>query len=363
LEPRERRRSSLFFTLAWNAVVVVLGLFVFEVVPFKGEVTESFPGVGKLIVGLFGLPGLSMLYHLIWTRLGREEWRVSRNNLEVRQTLLGLPRRRKHTDTEVTLRRYYQNTWALEVGSKPQRLILRQIDPTRLPALFDLGELLARETGWTLRALERPTGANPQATPLTPAPSVSTPTRTLPATVAPLAVDPEQRRKVEPDLEPGERVLWTGRPDAQRVARRALPILLLGVTWALIALFSWQPWSHPLRLVPAVFVWLGARICCTPFTLYRTALQTSYVITDRRVLILTEGKRRKLELYGAVDLCETDRQEQADGSGDLLFARRQEKDSDGVPRTVDVKFVGIPQVRAVEHLLRQLFTDQSSQLP
>jgi len=358
LEPRRRRLSSLLFTLIWNAVIWVIGAFMFGSVPFHGEVTESFPGAGTLILGLFGLMGLSGLSHQVWIWLGREEWQVSRNRLEVRQSLLGIPRRRTHADTQVSVHRYVQNTWVLEVGSRKQRLLLAELTPAQVSALIDLGELLARETGWPLLAPERPSGVAPPTAPAArPAPSAPR------EPAAPLPLDPELCRRVAPDLEPGERLLWAGQPDARRVGRQLLPVLYLGVPWTLIALRSAIGWSgheFPFSAFPFLFALAGLGICSTPWCRYRTALVTYYAVTDRRVLILTEGKRRKLELYRPMDLCETERHELPDGSGDLLFARREEKDSDGGTRTVEIKFTGIPQVRAVERLVRQLTAQQAA---
>lgn len=362
LEPRERRRTTLTMTLTLNGIVLVLGALMFGLVPTTGEATEAFPGAGKLFLGLFGLMGLSMLQHLIWTRLGREVWLVGRNRLEVRQSLLGFRRRRTHTDTELVLRCWSQNTWALGVTSKPHGLLLRGLDPAKLSALFDLGELLARETGWTLRAPERPSEAASRTAPGAPPIAVPSVPQVARERLVPLHVDAEHARRIVPDLEPGERLLWTGQPDAKRMARQILPILVFGVPWTLIAIGFGHPWSLDRlfdNLFSGVFVLVGLLICSSPLAIYRTAQQTYYAITDRRVLILTEGKRRKLELYRPTDLCETVRDELVDGSGDLLFARRQEKDSDGDLRTVDVKFVGVPQVRAVERLLRQLFEGEA----
>jgi hypothetical protein len=347
LEPRSRRRSTLLWTVIWNAMGLFFTAGLYGWLPGEPEVLAA-PGVALGLPPFFALTGLSSLHYLIWTRLGREEWLVGRNRLEVRQSLLGFRRWRRHADAEVVVRRYYQNTWALEVGRKPQRLILAELEPAKLAALFELGEFLARETGWTLRAPERPSEAAPRSGPAVPA--APHPAR---QTEPPLSIDPEQRRRVEPDLEPGERLLWTGQADAKRVARQTLPVLLIGIPWTVFSLFGAWPWSWD-RALPGLFVLFGLVLCATPAGSYFSALQTLYAVTDRRILILTEGKRRKLEVYRPADLCETERQELPDGSGDLLFARRQEKDSDGGTRTVEVKFVGVPQVRAVERLLRQL---------
>jgi len=355
LAPRSQQRFTLLWAVIWNGLGLFFTAGIYGWLPGEVEVSAA-PGVALWLPLFFALTGLSSLHYLVWTRLGREEWRVSRNRLEVRQFLLGLRRCRTHEAADLVIRRYHEKTWLLEAGLKPQRLIMAGLEPAQLAALFDLGEQLARETGWKLRAPERPAEAAPRTGSIT-SPSVPAVLQAERQIELPVPIDPEQRRRIEPDLEPGERLLWTGQPDAKRVARQMLPILYIGMPWMLIALASGHPWFQRglfHSLFPGLFFVIGLLICSSPLFIYRTAQQITYAMTDRRVLILTEGKRRKLEHYRPADMCEPERQELPDGSGDVLFARRQEKDSEGGTRTVEGKLVGVPQVRTVERLLRQL---------
>jgi hypothetical protein len=313
--------------------------------------------VRELLPPFFALTSLYGLFFQLWSWFGLDEWRVSRNRLEVRRSLFGLSRSRTHTDTDLALWRYYGDCWVLETGSKPQRLVLAALNPAALAALFDLGELLARETGWNFRTPERPAEIATFAPAITrPAPATAPRPATQPPT---FSLDPELQRWIEPDLEPGERLLWVGQPEPRRAAQQMLGILIFGVPWTVAALCFGQPWSwdhFPSPLFSGLFVLVGVLICCTPLVSYWEAQRTTYGLTDRRVLIFVHGWRGKREAYRPADLCPAERRELPDGSGDLLIARRQEKDSDGHPRTVEVKLVGIPQVREVERLLRQLLS-------
>jgi hypothetical protein len=352
-EPLARRRLSLVWLLVWIGLGVFFTAGLYDRLPGNPEVTAA-PGVRELLPPFFALTSLYGLFFQLWSWFGLDEWRVSRNRLEVRRSLFGLSRSRTHTDTDLALWRYAGDYWVLETGSKPQRLVLAELQPAALAALFELGALLARETGWKFRTPERPAEIAAFA------PAVTRPAQApLPATQLPtFSLDPELRRWIEPDLEPGERLLWVGQPEPRRAARQTLGILIFGIPWTLGALCFGQPWSwdhFPSPLFSGLFVLAGVLMCCTPLATYWEAQRTTYGVTDRRVLISVRGYRRKLEFYRPTDLCEAERQELPDGSGDLLFARRQETDSDGHPRTVAVKLIGIPQVREVERLLRQLF--------
>lgn len=351
-EPLARRRLSLVWLLVWIGLGVFFTAGLYDRLPGNPEVTAA-PGVRELLPPFFALTSLYGFFSLLWSWFGLDEWRVSRNRFEVRRSLFGFSRSRTHTDTDLALWRYTDDYWVLETGSKPQRLVLAELNPAALAALFELGELLARETGWNFRTPERPVeiaafaaaAARPAQAP-------------LPATQSPaFALDPELRRSIEPELEPGERLLWVGQPEPWRVARQSLGVLIFGIPWTLAVLSFGRPSldSLPFSLIPGFLALFGMFICCTPLVSYLDAQRTTYGVTDRRVLILVRGRRGKLECYRPADLCPAERRELPDGSGDLLIARRQEKDSDGHPRTVDVKLVGIPQVREVERLLRQHF--------
>lgn len=357
LEPRARRLATLIWTVLWIALGLFFTAGLYGLLPGNPEVTAA-PGVREWLPPFFAATGLWMFYHLIWTRLGREEWRVRRNHLEVRQALRGLSRVRSYVDTDLAVRRYLGDTWLLEVGAGQRWLLAAELEGERLTALFDLGELIARETGWSLRVPERPAAATSAGDSGAMLVAARTGPPLAPGSLPSFSVDPGQRQQIEPELDAGERLLWTGQPDANRVARQAMPILLFGIPWTVGALYFGHPWTEdhlPFALFSGLFVIAGLSMCCTPLVSYRDARRSTYAITDRRVLIVTAGRERKVASYRAADQCEAERQEQPDGSGDLLFARQQEKDNEGGYRTVDVKFVGIPRVREVERLLRQLF--------
>jgi hypothetical protein len=340
--------------VVWNTVTFLLLAAVSGRLPGEWEVTEGAPGAATWVLGFFALIGVSWIWQLIWTWFGREDWIVSRNRLDVRRSLLGLPTRRVFTDSDLQLERLAGDAWFLYAGAGFRRRSLLNgsfASAGELSGLFDLAELLSARTGWRLRAPERPdTGALPGQ----PAPSAA------PAAVeaVPRALDAELRAEVAAELDPDERLFWVGRPDARRMALQAAPALIFAIPWTLFSLdfLRGRDWDFDsFTLMPALFALFGVFMCCTPGVIYFQALRTTYAVTDRRVLILVRGKRRKVESYGPSAISGIERKELADESGDLVFARRQEKDGDGGQRSVEVKLVGIPRVREVERLLRSLF--------
>ena len=175
------------------------------------------------------------------------------------------------------------------------------------------------------------------------------------------------RNAVGEELSAGERLLWTGQPDAAPLARAALPAVFFGIPWTLFSLF-WVAmafrgvsdgtpglsWLFPLFGVP--FVLIGFAMLGSPFWAARTARDTAYAITNRRVLTITmNGKTRKVDQWVPQNASDLERMEKADGTGDLTLLKRMGRDSDG-DACVDKKTLsGIPDVRAVERLVRETF--------
>jgi hypothetical protein len=176
----------------------------------------------------------------------------------------------------------------------------------------------------------------------------------------------ELRDAAQRELEPGENLLWTGRPDAGRMARQATLIWFVGVPWTVSSLWMWstsgfgKATDQPgpglfFRLFDLPFVLIGFGMLSAPYWAYRKGLNTVYAVTNKRVFILTAGKRWHVESYVPTSGSDFERTETANGSGDLIFLRRSRLDSDGDRVTNKVGFYGIPEVRRVERLLRDNF--------
>jgi hypothetical protein len=171
------------------------------------------------------------------------------------------------------------------------------------------------------------------------------------------------------DLEVGEHIVWIGRPDALKSALLAVPVFLGGIAWTAFSLsfmlltyemsslrgFSDSNVGMILLIIP--FVLIGIAMLLSPFWTYCKELRTIYAITDSRILIMQEGKSSTAVSYNASFIGNISCNERPNGSGDLIFAQRVYKSSNGHQRTIDYKFIGIPNVRAVEDILRSTFNE------
>lgn len=173
---------------------------------------------------------------------------------------------------------------------------------------------------------------------------------------------------LEEKREPGEQLLWTGRPAPLRAVRGEWGLFVFAIPWTAFALF-WEtmvigfgtkstdappgvPWMMALFGLP--FIAIGIGLLSAPFVAMAKARGTVYAVTNKRVLFLTR-KGGKYETHSLVpqyvgDLRSTER---GDGSGDLtLVAAPQYGATSAAEHT---RFFGIPGVREVERIVRETF--------
>jgi hypothetical protein len=176
------------------------------------------------------------------------------------------------------------------------------------------------------------------------------------------------RNKVEMELRSGERIVWSAQPIPQRFSRGSWPIVVFGIPWTAFAVFwvvaagwgtSRGSMPGPFKLFPLFgvpFVLIGIGMLTAPIWMKRKARRTVYMITDQRAVILSEGLRgrTRVESYAPEQLQSIMREQNADGSGDIIFVTRDWRDSDGDRRTQRIGFVGVPDVKAVEEHIRAL---------
>ena len=169
------------------------------------------------------------------------------------------------------------------------------------------------------------------------------------------------------ELQPGERIIWTGRPIPGRFARRSIGIVLFGIVWTAFAIF-WiagasrfrlPDFSHGFGLFPLFgvpFVLIGFGMLSTPYWMRRKAGRTAYVITDKRALILDGSLWRSTTVrsFEPHRLGDLRRVQNRDGSGDIIFERVWASDGDGGRQSTDHGFLAIQDVKNVEAHIRQL---------
>lgn len=172
--------------------------------------------------------------------------------------------------------------------------------------------------------------------------------------------------EIERELDAGERLLWTGRPNAARwkvKAFRMWPFAFL--LSAFMAFWMWgataalrndlQNGKTPsllliafpafglFMLYPAGTMWLG------PWLQAARARRTFYAVTDRRALLVTAGRKRSVQSVSPAQM-QIERRDYSDSEGDLILMKVVKGDGE---TTIETGFFAIPNPRHVEQLIRQ----------
>jgi hypothetical protein len=171
---------------------------------------------------------------------------------------------------------------------------------------------------------------------------------------------------VDRELESGERVLWIDMPIPSFFTPTAIGAFLFAIPWTAFAVFwvvmaaqgtAQMEEGGPGRAFPLFgipFILIGLGMLSSPLWAYRKALRTVYVITDRRAITFSGGFSTTIRNYPPAGLHNVHRREKRNGSGDVLFAERTWKDSDGDPRREELGFHRIRNPKDVEQKLRIL---------
>ncbi len=198
------------------------------------------------------------------------------------------------------------------------------------------------------------------------------------------------------ELEEGERVLWTGRPHPSSRARgsmtRIFAILAivygaLGICFIVIGLIVTVTASPRSMLglllgfsIPGGIFVLLAIIFGIVAAVYRPNLKGAvYAITEQRIITATTGRALIVYSYGKDDISSLTRIEQKDGTGDLIFTANRQASPYGMygynayggygagnttgsnagaigrASANAGRFLGIPNVREVERIVRRTF--------
>lgn len=170
-------------------------------------------------------------------------------------------------------------------------------------------------------------------------------------------------------LDPGEQVLWQGRPvpglnltrDSIRQAAFGLPVVFFGILWTSVTIAA-QDGSLIARLFPLMGVavlFLGLwRVCGQALWDAWVRARTVYTLTDRRVFIATDTGKRRLRSWPIDGMTLID----YDGAtpGTIWFAESFNTTRPGRRR---IGFERIAEARHVHDLLRRIRADRTMARP
>lgn len=194
-------------------------------------------------------------------------------------------------------------------------------------------------------------------------------------------IDTQLQERLSRELQPGERIVWSGQPLPRAFARGSLPVAVFGLFFGGFAIF-WMfvagggAWlggaaSQSSGVPPVVgtafslfalcglpFLAVGAVMFTMPIWRRVIAGKIIYAITDRRAIAIgPEAWRGTVtRSFAGERIANVVRAERSDGSGDLVFEEfvSHSTSSDGTSRQITRRgFIGVDRVAEVERILRQ----------
>jgi hypothetical protein len=179
-------------------------------------------------------------------------------------------------------------------------------------------------------------------------------------------------------LDPGEDILWTGRPDPLRLAlRQGRWPFLIGVIFLLFAFMfmqmSWQldadlkrfsktikatdaPFSPMFFVFDYIFLVLGLVGVLAPLWFWFRATRTRYALTNRRAVIDNAGPSARFISVPLQQISFIEHRPGAGGFGHVIFREVLRPGVDGWGPRGD-GFIAIPDATQVERLVRTAIAD------
>lgn len=162
---------------------------------------------------------------------------------------------------------------------------------------------------------------------------------------------------LQAELKPGEVLEWAGRPSAATLAFKqlyglAFVIVYISIgcgflTLAVSERAGWPVAASVLLLAYGLFnLWNVVASLVA-------AWQTFYGVTNRRLLMVELGLRRRITSWTPQQITTVKRRDRSGGRGDVIF-RQTEHTAGRALVVVSVAFVNVAEVRTVEACIRRL---------
>lgn len=159
-------------------------------------------------------------------------------------------------------------------------------------------------------------------------------------------------------LEPGETLVWHGRPDKDRLVRKqygwcffAGAFLGLSLIWAWASL---QRGTTVSFFVALLFVATGLFVVIAKTREIMAAGKTRYLVTDRRAVIAVSWRTPNIQSFAPKDIGPIEIKNDKDGAADVVFVHSVEyMNFTGMRRTTN-GFIGISEPQKAKAALEAL---------
>lgn len=186
----------------------------------------------------------------------------------------------------------------------------------------------------------------------------------------------ELERKLDEELEGGERIEWKGMPVPRLFKPESIAIFLFAIPWTAFSLF-WMAMAgmgtlaaldkgfnimmlFPLFGLP--FLGIGIFMLLTPYFSYQADKKTLYAVTDRRIVIIKGGRSIETKSYLPDQLEELTKRERSE-TGDLVFAHRSRRGSKNREIREEIGFFNITDLRGAQASIKNLIENSCDNSP
>ncbi len=188
----------------------------------------------------------------------------------------------------------------------------------------------------------------------------------------------EAQFMAQSELQPGESLQWTGTADASRAALSVLPAAIFGIPFAAFALFwittayrgthaisksaSANPIAGVFSFFPLFglpFLLIGFGIVFSPLLAYFKGLKTVYAVTDKRVLVITDGRTRSVRSCTPADIISVDHRERTGGTGDVIIRTNSIMQTRNSLSQMTIGLLGVNNVKEVARLVLILHSQRA----
>lgn len=156
-------------------------------------------------------------------------------------------------------------------------------------------------------------------------------------------------------LEPGETLVWHGRPDKDRLVQKQYGrCFFAGAFLGLSLLWAWasvQRGTTVSFFVALLFAAAGLFVVIAKTREIMAARKTRYLVTDRRAVIAVSWKNPSIQSYGPKDIGPIEIKNEKDGAADVVFNHAIEHaDFTGLRRATN-GFIGISEPQKAKEAL------------
>lgn len=176
----------------------------------------------------------------------------------------------------------------------------------------------------------------------------------------------DNRAALAAEMLPGETLLWAAEPSAgMRLAGFvvwlvAIPFIGFGLFWTALTLLplllgAGMGWIGGIvSLFGLPFLAIGLILFLKPFSLRKTADNTVYAFTNRRLIRLVHGKTREVSEVPMDSIGSIDMAEYSDGSGTLSIQALGPPEASGARRPIAIyQIMGVKDVARARTVLRE----------